>query len=474
MQGESLRLLQKQLPQKQLLTDCRRQAPAVQPSLEAGGDSRGRREYMNGSFQRKTAIVIGTGAGGATMASELQGRYQITILEAGKDFKPFGLSVRKLAGLRKSGMFFDERLIRLLLPNMLVEKTEDMIMVRGIGVGGTTTLATGNAVRYDGSLKKLGINLDEQFDELYEELPVTTDHRENWTKSTRKMFALFEKMGLSPTVTPKLLNAQKCIGCGHCAIGCPTGAKWDTRQLVDDAVRRGAKLLTGCRVTDLEIKGGEVTAVHARVHGRKAVFHADLIILAAGGLGSPVILENSGISCEKRLFVDPVLCVAGPLAGLRQDRQLLMPFISQQNGYILSPYMDYLSFFFNKDWRYPMRDLASIMIKLADEEKGSIEGKKIDKSMTAADKEHMQEAVALSREILARMGVPAERQFLGTLNAGHPGGMLPLDLSQRDTLHSDRLPGNLYVADATILPESMGNPPILTIMALAKKMASLV
>ena len=66
------------------------------------------------------------------------------------------------------------------------------------------------------------------------------------------------------------------------------------------------------------------------------------------------------------------------------------------------------------------------------------------------------------------------RQFLGTLNAGHPGGMLPLDLSQRDTLHSDRLPGNLYVADATILPESMGNPPILTIMALAKKMASLV
>ena len=94
---------------------------------------------------------------------------------------------------------------------------------------------------------------------------------------------------------------------------------------------------------------------------------------------------------------------------------LLMPFISQQNGYILSPYMDYLSFFFNKDWRYPMRDLASIMIKLADEEKGSIEGKKIDKSMTAADKERMQEAVALSREILARMGFPAERQLLCTL-----------------------------------------------------------
>ena len=32
----------------------------------------------------------------------------------------------------------------------------------------------------------------------------------------------------------------------------------------------------------------------------------------------------------------------------------------------------------------------------------------------------------------------------------------------------------LYVADASILPKAMGNPPILTIMALAKKIAEIV
>lgn len=32
----------------------------------------------------------------------------------------------------------------------------------------------------------------------------------------------------------------------------------------------------------------------------------------------------------------------------------------------------------------------------------------------------------------------------------------------------------IKLADATILPEAMGNPPILTIMALAKKIAGLV
>ena len=33
------------------------------------------------------------------------------------------------------------------------------------------------------------------------------------------------------------------------------------------------------------------------------------IQVTVNGLGTPVILEKSGIPCEKKLFVDPVLCV---------------------------------------------------------------------------------------------------------------------------------------------------------------------
>lgn len=63
--------------------------------------------------------------------------------------------------------------------------------------------------------------------------------------------------------------------------------------------------------------------------------------------------------------------------------------------------------------------------------------------------------------------------FLGTLNAGHPGGCLPLTSAESLTLHHEVLPRNLYVADASLLPHSMGNPPMLTIMALSKRVARL-
>jgi choline dehydrogenase-like flavoprotein len=49
--------------------------------------------------------------------------------------------------------------------------------------------------------------------------------------------------------------------------------------------------------------------------------------------------------------------------------------------------------------------------------------------------------------------------------------MLPLTEASAPVVHDDRLPENVFVADATLLPRSLGNPPILTIIALAKRVA---
>jgi choline dehydrogenase-like flavoprotein len=419
----------------------------------------------------KRAIVVGTGAGGATVAKELQGRFDVTILEAGREFYPFS-RLSMVETIRKTGLLFDEREIQLVFPTYKIRRAGDgMVLVNGVGLGGTTTLCTGNALRMDDDLKALGFDLDAEFAEIAREIPISTAHQRRWHKSTRRLFEIFGEMGLNPHPTPKMGDYDRCISCGRCVLGCPQGAKWDSRRFLEVALAHGAELVSSCRVERVLVQDGRATGVEARQGLARRFYPADLVILAAGGLGTPVILDASGIDCEPSLFVDPVLCVAANVPGSRLDREIPMPFVSQREGYILSPYFDYLSYFFNRAWRAPAGDIAAIMIKLADSNLGSITARGLDKGLTAEDKARLKEAVEICTEILGRYGASTDRVFLGTLNAGHPGGMLPLTAAERETLHPARLPANLYVADATLIPKSLGNPPILTIIALAKRVS---
>jgi NADPH-dependent 2,4-dienoyl-CoA reductase/sulfur reductase-like enzyme len=435
---------------------------------------RARFKAGGGQPARPRAIVVGSGAGGAAAARELQGTCQVTVLEAGREFRPLGLSLRWMQRLRNWGLLVDERLIRLVFPAMRVRKSAGgLVHVNGSGTGGTTTLSAGTALRMDAALRELGIDLDQEFEELAKEVPVSTAHRKSWSEPTRRLFGLCEEAGLQPRPTPKMIDFDRCRRCGRCVLGCPHGAKWDSRRFLDDAQANGARLVTGCSVRRVVIRGGRAIGVRARVGGRSVFFPADLVVLSAGGLGTPAILERSGIRCQARLFVDPVLCVAAPWPGSRQHHEVPMPFVVQRPGYIISPYFDYLSFLFNRRWRRPADGVLALMIKLADSESGRVpaRGARLDKRLTVEDRRRLAEAEALCRGILVRFGVSPADIFLGTLNAGHPGGMLPLTAADAATLHPARLPANLYVADATLLPRSLGNPPILTILALARRVA---
>jgi choline dehydrogenase-like flavoprotein len=429
--------------------------------------------YARGGGLKK-AIVVGSGAGGATVAKELQGHFEVTVLEAGKEFRPFPLNLKLPEKIKKTGLLFDEKMIQLWFPVMRISKTQDrMILVKGNGVGGTTTICTGNALRLDADLKKIGIDLDDEFEEIYREIPVTSDHRHLWRATTKKLFEICSEMDLDPQPTPKMGNYVRCRSCGRCVLGCRAGAKWDSRKFLSIALEKGARLMTGCRVEKVIVEGKEAKGVTARCRGRRQFFPADLVVLAAGGFGTPVILQNSGFKPEPRLSVDPVLCVAADWDGSYQSQEISMPFVAKKDHFILSPYFDHLSYFFNKQWKYPAKNIVSMMIKLADDSTGDIDGKKVTKSLTEQDRFRMGEAIALCKDILQRLGVKKKEIFLGTLNAGHPAGMLPLSEMEAKSLHHDRLPENLYIADATLLPNALGKPPILTIIALAKRVSKI-
>ena len=146
-----------------------------------------------------------------------------------------------------------------------------------------------------------------------------------------------------------------------------------------------------------------------------------------------------------------------------------MPFVAQREGYILAPYFDWISSLFHPSWRHRLQDIVGMIMKLADESVGSVLGRKVQELLTPASCSRLDEAVGVATEILSGFGADPHEVFLGTVHAGHPGGMLPLTEASARTMHDDRLPENVYVADATLFPKSLGNPPILTIIAMAKR-----
>jgi hypothetical protein len=165
--------------------------------------------------------------------------------------------------------------------------------------------------------------------------------------------------------------------------------------------------------------------------------------------------------------------VAAEWPDANQCQEVPMPFVIQRDGFIIAPYFDYLSFVFDPAWRYPARDILSLMVKVADSECGSVGRTGVSRRGTTRDNARFTDGVSLCTEVLSRYGVRTDRIFLGTPNAGHPGGTLPLTLRSAASFHDERLPANVYLADATLFPHSLGNPPILTIVAMAKRVASL-
>ncbi len=423
----------------------------------------------------KTALVVGSGAGGAAAAEALQGHLDVTVLEEGPAFHPFRTDLGFPERLKRLGLLRDTRAIRLLFPAMHVRCGSDgMALVTGRGTGGTTTLATGNAVRLDGALRRLGVDLEAEFAELKHLVPVTANHRAVWSEPSRRAFEACEMMGLEPEPLPKMGHQERCEGCGHCVLGCPHGVKWDARQLLAKARVRGTKVLTGWQVRRVVTRNGVATGVVARSGLRRRFFRADAVVVAAGGIGTPRLLEASGVRCESRLFVDPVLCVAARWPGARQNAELSMPFFVQGERVIVAPYFDHLSYFFDRRWRPAAPDIFSLMIKLADAGTGAVAARRVHTDLTAEDRERLSRAVEVCAEIFARLGVSRRELFLGTLNAGHPGGTLPLTAAEVASLHPPALPANVWLADSSLFPESPGGPPILTIMALARRVAKSV
>ena len=114
--------------------------------------------------------------------------------------------------------------------------------------------------------------------------------------------------------------------------------------------------------------------------------------------------------------------------------------------------------------------LLGIMIKLKDDISGGIypDGK-IRKPLTGADNERLRHAYDVCRRILIETGARKETIFMRPFIGTHPSGTVRIGDMLDDNLQTEVK--GLYVCDASVFPEALDRPTVLTIIGLGKRLA---
>jgi choline dehydrogenase-like flavoprotein len=433
-------------------------------------------------------IIVGTGPGGSTVAKELAAtKNRVLMIEYGPRLTATGFMK-----IGRNKVFRDDN-------NNLLHSEEGIWIGRTRMLGGSSYVAMGNAVTPpNGILDEWGIDLSGELESARKDLRVNPIPESFIGPATQKINQGALSLGWEMKPTPKCVDFSKCKACGMCMFGCPYGAKWTSLEFVEDAVKNGADLLLDTEVIRVTHKNGKATGVNA-IRGKEQLeLQARNIVLSAGGIGTPVILQNSGISEAGR----------GLALDIFQTTYGYTDFVGMKNEIILSTYLEkhieekelfaapymYLPILiamyakdekstrmnlfdqmklFLESTRVNTKHLSGMMTKIRDERTGRVmpDGR-IYKTVTKRDKAKLDEAHEINKQILIAAGAKPETIFRTAYESGHPACTAAMG-EVIDRNQESRIKG-LFVSDASAFPTPLGMPPILTIVALSKRLARLL
>jgi choline dehydrogenase-like flavoprotein len=407
--------------------------------------------------------IVGTGAGGAMLARELA--------KAGKEIALIdrGVSMSRFAQMEELDLGRE-----LYQENGKYPRTQEgYSILKGLNVGGTTELAIGHGMRvFEDEFKDLGIKLRSAFRETEAEMGIGPMPEDHIGPNAALLTEAAESMNMEITTWTKFIDFHRCTHCGRCVISCPINAKWSSNWILDKLRdRENVRLLTETRVQHVIIQQGRAGGLRCETPSGPLAVKAERVILSAGGLGTPVILQNSGIDAGNALFLDifPIVYGRSPLFKARLEPS--MPTIFNENkdrGYVLAPHVDVALMFQGiKGW-FGDSPPYGIMVKTSDDNHGRVDRQgRVFKDLTDADQKRIEDGKKEAFKIMQRVGVKPDAITVSELVGGHPGGTAAIG----DVVNPDlacKSVKNLYVCDASVFPRSPGRPPIVTICALAK------
>jgi choline dehydrogenase-like flavoprotein len=470
-------------------------------------------------------VVVGTGAGGAVVGRELaeQG-LAVVFIEEGRyfdrtDFTGRAFSMQQKL-YRRGGSTFSVGNVGIPIP-------------LGQTVGGTTTVNSGTCYRtpdrvLDEWATELGLSdlapdrMGGYFERVESVLQVEAARADLLGGNGRVIARGCEALGFTKH-HPLKRNAPACDGQGVCCFGCPTDAKRSTNvSYIPIALRAGAELFAGAKVTRIIVEGGRARGVVARTEdGRALTVRAKAVVISCGAILTPLLLDQHRIGTGsgqlgKNLSIHPA---AGALAEFDEE---ILPWKGIPQGYAIEDLHDEGILF--EGAMVPLEMTMSMtqligpeLIRLAesfdhvssfgfmieDTSRGSVRAVMgqpvISYWLTEQDVSHIKRALDVLAQIwfaagarrihapingfdiiespddLARLRRATLKPWDLDLSAYHPLGTARMGVDPRSSVvdaghQVHDIPG-LYVVDGAAVPTSLGVNPQITIMALATRAA---
>jgi len=249
------------------------------------------------------AVIVGSGAGGATVAAELAGAgVDVIVLEEGgyHPTESFTASTgRALRTLYRDGG-----------GGMAIGRPS-VLYAEGRCVGGSTVVNGGMSWRTPARVLERWAeqedleairepDLDPYCAEIEGQLSVGPQDPETVGRDSQLFRSGADARGWA--VVPNRRNQLHCAGTSSCSSGCPTGAKQSMLVTsVPRALAQGARLFADCRVDRITRSGAAVTGVTGHVvrpggrRGPRLTVRARAVIVAGGAIQTPALLARSGL-----------------------------------------------------------------------------------------------------------------------------------------------------------------------------------
>jgi choline dehydrogenase-like flavoprotein len=248
-------------------------------------------------------VVVGSGAGGATMAAELaDAGIDVVIVEEGGYHPTESFTAQTGRALRT--------LYRDAGAGLAVGRPP-VLFSEGRCVGGSTVVNGGMSWRTptqvlqrwaheEGVAAVSEREMEPYFAKVESRISVALQDPETIGKDMRLLKAGADARGWK--IIPNLRNQLHCAGSNNCTNGCPTGAKRSMLVTsIPRALRRGARLFADCRVERVTKSAGTVTGIAGRFvrpgghAGPRLTVRAPVVVVAGGAVQTPALLSRSGL-----------------------------------------------------------------------------------------------------------------------------------------------------------------------------------